>query len=252
MLKIRRFLEYRICCSCGKEFIACQGLKINSKDYVCRECSYGKSYSYKNDIFKGKKTRISFSFEFETSSKNKNLFELLKYGFAGCYDGSISGLEWKSCIYYNKKSLHAICRKLDKFAKYVGNSCGTHLHVSTKHKQTIQIYRKEIFDPIMQIMQDNRSQTIRFWGRFFGHYCNPSHTQGRYNAFNTESSVETIEYRLLKFINSDQYIRACDFCIDTTRYINECIEKSKEFNQEKAEKIGKVIAEKYKEVIKNV
>ena len=73
----------------------------------------------------------------------------------------------------------------------------------------------------------------------------------RYNSFNTVSSVNTLEFRLLKFINAEQYIRACDFCIDTTRYINNFIGKE-DFDTEKAKEIGNNIAKKYKEVIKNV
>ena len=73
----------------------------------------------------------------------------------------------------------------------------------------------------------------------------------RYNSFNTRSSVQTLEFRLLKFKTANQYIRACDFCIDITQYINHFICKSG-FNKEQAEKIGKNIAKKYKEVIKDV
>ena len=65
------------------------------------------------------------------------------------------------------------------------------------------------------------------------------------------SSVDTLELRLLKFKNAEQYIKACDFCIDTTRYINNFI-GSEDFDTEKAKKIGKIIAKKYKEVVKDV
>ena len=66
-----------------------------------------------------------------------------------------------------------------------------------------------------------------------------------------ESSVETLEFRLLKFKNSKQYIRASDFCIDTTKYINYHIAKGK-FDSNKAKKIGKIILKKYMEVTENV
>lgn len=183
---------------------------------------------------------MSFSFEFETNKRENELLELRKYDFIGCYDCSIGGMEFKSCIFNNKKSFHAICRKLYKFKKYVGKNCGTHLHVGTKYKDKIKQFESEIFKPILAEMLDNISVTKKFWGRDFNSYCKASITDSRYNAFNTRSSVETLEFRLLKFKNSKQYIKVADFCIDTTRYINYHIKKEN-FNSEQAEKLGQVI-----------
>ena len=112
-------------------------------------------------------------------------------------------------------------------------------------------YKRELFTPILEEMIGDRKATQKFWGRYFGSYCLAEITERRYNTFNTKSSVETLEFRLLKFIDAEQYIRACDFCIDTTRFINRYI-GNEDFNQEKAIQIGKIIAEKYKEVITNV
>lgn len=252
MLKIRRFLEYRKCISCGKEFLAYSAIKINKDEYICEECSRGNSYCTKNSLFKGKQKEISFSFEFETSSRSKSLFELRKYNFIGCSDCSISGLEWKSPIFYSKKSFHSICQKIDKFAKYVGKSCGTHLHVSTDYKNIMDRYKRQLFKPILKVMQEDEDKTKKFWGRYFGHYCHSNIRDfDRYNAFNTISSVNTLEFRLLKFVNANQYIRASDFCIDTTRFINNNI-KAGDFDEEKAKKVGQIIAKKYREVIKDV
>lgn len=251
MLKIRRFLEYRKCSSCGLEFLKYDVERINEKDYICSNCRQSKSYYTKNDNYKGKKTQISFSFEFETDSRAKELYELTKYNFIGCYDCSINGLEWKSAIYNNRKSFHFVCRKINKFSKYVGSHCGTHLHVSTSYKETIREFEKELFQPILDEMTQNRKKTEKFWGRYFTDYCHAPIESNRYNTFNTRSSVNTLEFRLLKFKNAEQYIRASDFCIDTTRYINNIIGKG-DFNSEKAKKIGEIIAKKYKEVIINV
>ena len=60
--------------------------------------------------------------------------------------------------------------------------------------------------------------------------------------------MQTLEFRLLKFVNAEQYIRACDFCIDTTKYINNFVGKS-DFTREQAKKMGEIIVNKYKEVI---
>ena len=252
MLKIKRFLEYKKCSSCNKEFLAYEVQKINKKDYICMDCRRGDSYYKKNCTYKGKESKISFSFEFETSSRANALYELKKYNFIGCSDGSIEGLEWKSVIFYSRKSFHSICRKIDKFAKYVGNSCGTHLHVSTPYKEKMDQFKRELFQPILNEMIANREKTEKFWGRYFTHYCQAEiRDRDRYNAFNTISSVNTLEFRLLKFKSAEQYIRACDFCIDTTRYINNLI-CDETFNSEKAKKIGEIIAKKYKEVTENV
>ena len=251
MLKIKRFLEYRKCSVCGEEYISTSINKINKNDYICRNCATSHDYYTKNNIYKGNKTQMSFSFEFETSSKAKELYELLKYKFIGCSDCTINGLEWKSPIFYNRKSFHTICRKLNKFAKYVGTSCGTHLHVSTLYKDRIREYEVQLFTPILNVMIQDRDATEKFWGRYFGHYCRAGIEDDRYNSFNTRSSVDTLEFRLLKFKSARQYIRACDFCIDTTRYINTFIGRET-FDNNKALKMGEIIAEKYKEVIKSV
>ena len=155
MLKIRRFLEYQKCFSCGQEFLSCDVQKINKKDFICARCRQEHGYSTRNNSYQGKETQISFSFEFETSSRNKKLYELTKYNFIGCTDGSISGLEWKSPIFYNKKTFHSICRKINKFAQYVGETCGTHLHVSTLYKDKMEEYKRELFRPILDEMIGN-------------------------------------------------------------------------------------------------
>ena len=252
MLRIKRFLEYKKCSYCNQEFLAYELRKTDKTDYICNECRKVHGYSTKNTNFKGKQTKTSFSFEFETSSRTPKLYELLKYNFLGCSDCSIEGFEWKSPIFYSRKTFHYVCKKLDKFANFVGESCGTHLHVSTQYKEKIDKYKRELFIPILEEMKSNKEKTIKFWGRYFNHYCKSEiRDYDRYNAFNTVSSVSTLEFRLLKFINAEQYIRACDFCIDTTNYINKLIEKE-DFNEEQAKKMGTVIAKKYREVIQNV
>lgn len=252
MLKIKKFLEYKKCSCCKQEYLAYQIEKINiNNDYICVNCKKSNSYFVKNNKYKGKQTQMSFSFEFETCTRAKVLYELRKYNFIACSDGSINGFEWKSPIYYNRKSFHNVCNKINKFAKYIDSHCGTHLHVGTQYKEKIKKYEHEIFGPILDVMIDNKDKTIKFWGRNFNSYCLREIQNSRYNAFNTRSSVNTLEFRLLKFINSEQYIRACDFCIDTTRYINHFIGRE-DFDKEKAIKIGKNIASKYKEVIQNV
>jgi len=251
MLKIKRFLEYHKCSSCNQEFLSYSIEKINKKDYICSNCKMCRGYSTRNNNFKGKQTQMSFSFEFETSSRNKSLYELTKYNFIGCSDCTIEGLEWKSPIFYNRKTFHNVCKKIDKFARFVGNSCGTHLHVSTPYKSKMEQYKRQLFQPILNEMINNRDKTIKFWGRDFGNYCKSTIRDERYNTFNTMSSVNTLEFRLLKFKSAEQYIRACDFCIDTTRYINTFIGRD-DFDEDKAKKIGSIIAEKYKEVVKDV
>lgn len=251
MLKIRRFLDYKKCSCCGIEYLSYALQKINNTDYICDVCRMGESYIFKNYNKKGKERDISFSFEFETDSRASSLYELRKYGFVGCSDCTIGGLEWKSSIFYSKKSFHSVLKKIDKFGRFVGDRCGTHLHVSTKYKNKLETYKRELFGPILEVMKNNREQTIKFWGRFFNSYCRSSIGNDRYNSFNTQSSVETLEFRLLKFINAEQYIRASDFCINTTKYLNDTI-KNNDINHERALEIGKVICNKYKEVVKDV
>lgn len=96
MLKIKRFLEYKKCFCCNKEFLTYEVQKINGQDYLCRDCRRGNDYFTKNYNYKGKESKISFSFEFETASRANSLYELTKYNFIGCSDCSIQGLEWKS------------------------------------------------------------------------------------------------------------------------------------------------------------
>ena len=109
-------------------------------------------------------------------------------------------------------------------------------------------YDRDIFEHILNEMRLNMEETKEFWGRYFGEYCEATISDDRYNSFNTRSSVETLEFRLLKFINAKQYIRACDFCIWVTRYINYHIKKES-FNSVSAKKVGSYILKKYKEVL---
>ena len=252
MLKIKRFLKYKKCISCGQEFLDFETRKINRTDYICADCLRASEYSTRNFKFEGKEKSISFSFEYETSIKAKSLYELKKYNFIGCSDSSIGGLEWKSPIFYSRKAFHNICKKLNSFARYVGNDCGTHLHVSTPYKVFLQRYQHELFQPILNVMTSDREKTKKFWGRYFGGYCESDINDfSRYNAFNTFSSVQTLEYRLLKFRNAEQYIRAADFCIDITKFLNTNI-NPETINEQKARRLGNVIAKKYREVIKDV
>ncbi len=251
MLKIKRFLKYEKCVKCNNEFLSFEIDRINDKECICRRCSEEQEYTTKNSNEKGKPTQMSFSFEFETNKRDNELLELRKYDFIGCYDCSIGGMEFKSPIYNNRKSFHAICKKLDKFKNYVGRSCGTHLHVGTKYKQKVMRFEHEIFGPILEEIRNDEKTTKKFWGRYFNHYCQSQIGCSRYNTFNTRSSVETLEFRLLKFKNSKQYIKAADFCIDTTRYINYHIRKE-DFDSVQALKLGQTILKKYKEVIRCV
>lgn len=60
--------------------------------------------------------------------------------------------------FYSRKSFHTVCRKIDKFAKFVGNSCGTHLHVSTSYKTKMDKYKRELFQPILDEMKSNKEK----------------------------------------------------------------------------------------------
>lgn len=171
MLKIKRFLKYRKCFYCGREFLEFQTKQVNNSEYICSSCENIYAYSTKNFKRQGKATKVSFSFEFETSNRSRKLYELLKYNFIGCSDSSIEGYEWKSPIFYNRKTFHVICKKIDKFKGFIGNSCGTHLHVSTPYKLKMDKYKNELFNPIINVMTTNKEQTIRFWGRYFNCYC---------------------------------------------------------------------------------
>jgi len=252
MLKIRSFLEYNKCIICNLESLTYTLRKINKTEYICENCRRSRDYSTRNTNIKGKTTStISYSFEFETDSRANELYELGKFNFIGCGDCSINGLEWKSPIFYSRKAFHNTCKKIDKFAKYVGRNCGTHLHVSTPYKMKLEQYKRELFEPILHEMISNKERTTKFWGRYFNSYCSAVIGNTRYNAFNTMSSVQTLEFRLLKYRNAEQYIRACDFCIDTTKFLNRVIGRD-DINLVKARKIGEIILEKYKEVIKDV
>ena len=251
MLKIRSFLEYKKCMICGEEKLLYTLKRVNKKESICDKCKIVQGYHFKNSNSKGKKTQISYSFEFETDSTADSLFELGKYNFIPCSDATICGYEWKSPIFNNRKSFHHICRKIDKFAKFVGRRCGTHLHVSTPYKDIMDEYKEELFEPILSVMRANQVKTEKFWGRYFNDYCLGRIARGRYNSFNTRSSVPTLEFRLLKFRNADQYIRAADFCIDTTKFLNDILSRDT-FDTNIAKKVGKIIMKRYEEVTENV
>lgn len=230
MLLIKGYKEKtHKCCICGESKLNIH--YVNLVGYVCEECTdKEEDYSTRNmkvlDVKRPNKDGITFSFEFETSQNHPNCLILGKYGFIPTHDGSISGHEWKSPIFPTLTGVPQMLKNFDKLnlARYTNGDCGTHIHVGTLEdsmKRKIRDQKNVLFNPLVSVIQNDMNRTKKFWGREPNSYCRTSITEDRYSMFNTNtgSGKPTLEFRLPKFVNAEQFYRLIKFSTETTRMI---------------------------------
>lgn len=222
-LKIRGYPAEVTCTCCGSRVIENKTMYDDEIGYVCDKCYEVKDYFTSNDKTKGEGGR-SFSIEFETDKKEVKQYKLLKMGFLPTKDASINGIEWKSPIFYSKRSALTAIKAFEKFKDAVTHRCGTHIHVGIRPevKAVARQYRHELFDPLLSYMIGSPETTKAFWGRDFNSFARAclDHA-GRYSAFSTDSKYSTIEFRLPKFVSAYQYYSVLKFCIDIIEIIEE-------------------------------
>lgn len=248
----------------------------NRNGYVCDFHLYNmESYSDENEYRHGsrKVNGFTFSVELETSySDIKARGELLDFGFLPTSDCTVD-VEYKSPIYEGMNAISKQCvsieRMLNERHMRIGNDCGTHFHVGhvDSINPTTMGYLKRfyhsLFLPLCEVMKANPTETIVFWGRNFTHYANTinenSNANEHCNFINLQHNY-TVEFRLAKFQDAEQYMNVVRFCkevvntvinnfiehfndegIDSTRYSN-----ITEYRKHKAAVTAKKIVKLYK------
>lgn len=206
------------CKACGYEDDVQNMTRVDSPSrgyfYVCYDCrDREECYRTQNNQLKGvaAKHGLTFGFEFETSLRNNESNLMYEYGFIPTSDGSIYGTEWKSPIYQNLSGLMKMFRTFDDIL-HIDNDCGTHLNIGTFSPFEMDYIRRfyhSLFVPFCQVLQDYPEDCERVNGRFFNGYADMIHhdipSDRRYNFINARNT-NRIEFRLCKFINSDQYM----------------------------------------------
>ena len=226
----------------------CNAIGIHKVEIAKRGNRYGymcdfhfrnrESYVTENNYRHGnrKANGFTFSMELETSdSTAKARGELLDFGFIPTSDCTVD-VEYKSPIY---EGLNAISKQAVTIEKLmneneleIDETCGTHFHVGhAEHinPQTMDYIRRfyhSIFVPLSDVMTANPEKTTAFWGRSFARseWARPinhiSDAMEHRNFVNMEHSY-TIEFRLAKFQNAEQYMNVVKFTRDVVNAVIE-------------------------------
>lgn len=184
-------------------------------------------YSTENDFHHGteKVNPFTYGVELETSfSTDKARAEILLDGYLPTSDCTVN-VEYKSPIYQGMNALtkHAVTfgRLIDAGELKIGDECGTHTHIGHKtmiNAETIGYIRRfynSLFVPLSEAMERNPEATERLFGRGFTYYASPinmeTYATEHVNFINVQHN-NTLEFRLVKFVNADQYMNAVRCC----------------------------------------
>lgn len=184
-------------------------------------------YSTENDFRHGteKVNPFTYGVELETSfSTEKARAEILLDGYLPTSDCTVN-VEYKSPIYQGMNALtkHAVTfgRLIDAGELKIGDECGTHTHIGHKtmiNAETIGYIRRfynSLFVPLSEAMERNPEATERLFGRGFTYYASPinmeTYATEHVNFINVQHN-NTLEFRLVKFVNADQYMNAVRCC----------------------------------------
>jgi len=184
-------------------------------------------YSTENDFRHGteKVNPFTYGVELETSfSTEKARAEILLDGYLPTSDCTVN-VEYKSPIYQGMNALtkHAVTfgRLIDAGELKIGDECGTHTHIGHKNMinaETIGYIRRfynSLFVPLSEAMERNPEATERLFGRGFTYYASPinmeTYATEHVNFINVQHN-NTLEFRLVKFVNADQYMNAVRCC----------------------------------------
>lgn len=196
--------------------------------FMCEEHAHDMmSYSTKNNSTHGteKVNPFTYGVELETSySTEKARAEILQDGYIPTSDCTVD-VEYKSPIYQGMNALtkHAVTfgRLIDAGELKIGDECGTHTHIGHKtmiNPTTMEYIRRfynSLFVPLSDEMKRNPEATERLFGRGFTYYAAPvnmeSAATAHVNFINTQHGY-TLEFRLVKFINADQYMNCVRCC----------------------------------------
>jgi hypothetical protein len=207
--------------------------KSSLQQYVCSNCLTRQRYSHKNATTKGKKQKRlpTFSLEFEVQHPSPSdegqpqsqapieaAFKLLQHHFIRTSDGSVAD-EYKSPLYHSLTAFYPALTVMDDLKHLVGDKCGTHLHVECQTKEDLAQGCGEVFGPLVEHLLTHPHESLLFWGRHFNHYASHLY-DGRYFLFNTHSDHPTLEFRLPRFRNKEQYLAVVKFARSCTALLD--------------------------------
>jgi hypothetical protein len=199
------------CVICGIK--TTDGRNIDKVGFVCNNCERLKSYYYDDLEERGKAgKKHSFGFEVELSYRSDDALRLLKYGFVATEDSSVA-IEYKSPIFYDKRTLRWVYPILDSSVKW-DEMVSTHLHIGIDHqtKRELRYYWDFIWEPLLDFLHTNKTETKRIFGRFFNEFAIASaDSDERYSAFNIQTDYDTFEIRLAKYTARTQYDKLIDW-----------------------------------------
>lgn len=220
--------EYYKCACCGNlkhisEMHIMDAVSLGDNPRrVCDDCFKVKGYCTKNNAInhKGAKHGLTFGCELECipySLESQAAFASPYYGFIPTEDCSISyygGIEYKSPVWRNLSGLRQMFRSLNQYADFGHKSCGQHIHVGHENYNSwyTRRYAHELFGQVTEWAGNHPLEIAALFGRASSpDYAMFEVYQGnRYSWINLANDY-TIEFRLCKFVNPDQYFSL--FCM---------------------------------------
>lgn len=230
-----------LCKGCNQPGTIAIGLnrRGNRNAYMCDfHARYKASYSTRNNYVDGKRKAHGFTFgvELETSrSTRKARIEIEAQGFIPTSDATVD-VEYKS----------SIMRGLNGLAKYattwqmlidaneleINNTCGTHTHIGHGEYITpdtigyVRRFCNSLFKPLSEAIASTPEAAAALWGRNFTNtrwatpYNEYTQATNHTNFINLQHS-KTLEFRIVKFENAAQYMKAVHCAYDMTKAIIE-------------------------------
>lgn len=145
-----------------------------------------------------------FSVEFEVCScgatrRAHHALILLKHGYLRAYDCTVSD-EYKSPIYQSLAAFQEVLPTLESLKDLVGGCCGTHIHIDCPVYDFVHIHYSQLFSLLTSYLETHQEETRLFWGRW------------PYSFIRIAPRYGTLEFRLPRYKNAEQYLRVVHFC----------------------------------------
>lgn len=249
-LRATQFIEAGKCMGC-KQLVSVNAL---NKNWLCRMCVEHPQNAWKNSKWYGETDgKPPFSFEFEVQylylsygqKAEYDTQELVDIGFLQTIDSTVDD-EWKSPIYREFTVFEEVLPVLDTFKKCVGYDSGTHIHIQADYQRQVHNKSTELFTELQEYMGSRQEETTEFWGRYFQSYCG-QHIGGWINA--GDIGQPTLEWRLAKYRDSEQFKTLLSFVRDQTQWIDYEMGQYERRSPEALARFSDKLVENYKKAV---
>lgn len=208
------------CCGISYEvYTGWKKLPVNSGSIgLCEKCSQTKGYNRHNEQTskQAKQHGFTFGFELEAVPTSNDYLVLCNdiNKFIPTEDCSLpyNGIEFKSPIYQSLNGLKKTLWTANQYLDMSNYKCGQHIHIGNEqyinynNMEIVRKYYVKLFKPLSDYMRTVNYDNV--YGRCFNDYASSindySDSYDRYNFINC-SRDNTIEFRLCKFVNVNQY-----------------------------------------------